>query len=387
MDSLTQVVLGATVGEAVAGPRVGRRAALWGALAGTLPDLDILAYPFLDAAGELRFHRGLTHGLAFAFIAGPLLGGLVWRIERWRAERARGRPEREAGTWRLWGWLAFWALLTHPLLDVFTVYGTQLLAPFSDRPFAVGSVFIIDPLYTVPLAVCLGVAVWAGRSARARRAAFVGLALSTAYLGWGVGAQAHVRGTVETAYAERGIEPERLLIAAGPLTTLWWRGIARVDGAVEPFSVHLLDPPWDVAFGAPIEGPALPPRVADSRMGRTLAWFSRGWLVPAAAPAGSSGGDSLFVADPRFGRLGAGPEAPFVFMWAVGAEPPHGFAQRRPAVPPGVLGQIASRFSLTRPEETKPGAEDAGAARSSPNRPSPAAYPTRSPSPTRPPTP
>ena len=44
-------------------------------------------------------------------------------------------------------------LFTHPLLDTLTIYGTQLLQPFSDHPFGVGSVFMIDSLYTVPLTV------------------------------------------------------------------------------------------------------------------------------------------------------------------------------------------------------------------------------------------
>ena len=55
------------------------------------------------------------------------------------------------------GWCAYLGeltgltLLAHPVLDAFTVYGTQLLLPFSDYPAGLGSIFIIDPLFTVPL--------------------------------------------------------------------------------------------------------------------------------------------------------------------------------------------------------------------------------------------
>jgi inner membrane protein len=38
MDSLTQLVLGASVSEAVMQNKVGRKATLWGAIVGTLPD-------------------------------------------------------------------------------------------------------------------------------------------------------------------------------------------------------------------------------------------------------------------------------------------------------------------------------------------------------------
>ena len=335
MDSLTQAVLGAAVGHAAAGKALGRRAAVWGAVAGTLPDLDVLAYPFLDPVGELRFHRGLTHGLAFGLVGGPALGWLAQRLARWRGS-PRGAPDA------LRPWLALWTLglVTHPLLDVLTVYGTQLLAPFSDRPFAVASVFIIDPLVTVPILVGLVAAL-----ARQRpRWAAVGLAVALVYLGWGVGAQAHVRGTVAQAYAQRGVAPARTLVAAGPLTTLWWRGIAEVDGRVEPFSVHLLDPPEDVVFEAPLRFADLPTPVAASRAGQTLDWFSRGWLVRTAAE-----GHVLAVADPRFGRLGTGPEAPFVFTWSLPTEPPVMFEQRPIAAPPaGVLRQALGQIRLRR---------------------------------------
>ena len=61
------------------------------------------------------------------------------------------RLHGEWAQWRRW-WLAMaLALVTHPLLDAMTVYGTQLLLPFTHTPYAVGSVFIIDPLYTLPL--------------------------------------------------------------------------------------------------------------------------------------------------------------------------------------------------------------------------------------------
>ena len=43
MDSLTQIVLGASVGEAALGRKVGNRAMVWGAIAGTIPDLDVIS--------------------------------------------------------------------------------------------------------------------------------------------------------------------------------------------------------------------------------------------------------------------------------------------------------------------------------------------------------
>ena len=53
MDSLTQIVLGAAVGEVMLGRKVGNRAILWGAVAGTIPDLDVYCgYLFDDLSGD-----------------------------------------------------------------------------------------------------------------------------------------------------------------------------------------------------------------------------------------------------------------------------------------------------------------------------------------------
>ena len=325
VDSLTQAVLGAAVGEAVAGPRLGRRAALWGAVAGTLPDLDVLAAPFLDTAGELHFHRGLTHGLAFSFVVGPALGWAVWRFERWRAGRDPDRPAHDAGTWRAWTAVWFWALLTHPLLDTFTVYGTQLLAPFSDRPFALGSVFIVDPLYTVPLAGFLLAALLTRRDTRQRTWAGWGLAVSTAYLAWGLVAQqvAH-RATLRALEAE-GVRPARVLTAAAPLTTVLWRSVAEVEtdsGTVYLTGLRsLFDDGPDMAFRATEARRDLLAPYAGSRPAETLRWFSRGWLRVRPAPPGEGG---VAVSDLRFGRtdgdLAAG-DAPYLFTWRLAPAP------------------------------------------------------------------
>lgn len=319
MDSLTQAVLGGAVGSAAAGPRLGRRAALWGAVAGTLPDLDVLAYPFLDPVGELRFHRGLTHGLAFAFVVGPLLGYAVWRLARWRAARRIGRQPDDAdvGTWRTWTAVFFWGLLTHPILDTFTVYGTQLFAPFSDHPFAVGSVFIIDPLYTLPLAGFLLAALLTRRPGRRRTWAAWGLAVSTVYLGWSVGAQSVAEREARRALALEGVRAERVLTVAAPLNTLLWRTVAEVEtdsGRVYLTGLRsLLDDEPTVAWSATEAGlDALEP-VEGSRPLATLRWFSRGWLLARPREDGA-----VAVSDLRFGRadgdLKPG-EAPFIFTW------------------------------------------------------------------------
>ena len=341
MDSLTQAVLGATVGQAVGGRRLGRRAALWGAVAGTVPDLDVVVYPWLDTAGQLLVHRGVTHGLAFAFAAGPALGWLTWRWARWRAAQD---PDRDPATWRAWGAVWFWALFTHPLLDVFTVYGTQLLAPFSRRPFAVGSVFIVDPLYTVPLAACLAAALWHRPWRRRRAWAVAGLAVSTAYLGWGVVAQGVAERATLRALADQGVRPSRSLTAAAPLTTVLWRTVAEVETPAGPVYYtglrSLLDDGPGVRFDTTAARTDLLAPYAGTRDAETLRWFSRGWLRARPAAGG------VRVADLRFGAAdgdlpGRSGDPPYLFAWRLG---PDGLAPApRPDLSDGAPGMLWDR--------------------------------------------
>ena len=215
MDSLTQVVLGASVAVATMGRRTAAwKAALWGGVAGTLPDLDALI-DHGDAVLNMVRHRAESHALLYLLLAAGPLGWLIARIHG------------EMPLWRRWWWAMTLVLLTHPLLDAMTVYGTQLLLPFTDRPYGVGSIFIIDPAYTLPLLAGLMLALL--RPSGGARANNLGLALSTVYLGWSVLAQAWVSDHARDSLARASLGHERLLVTPSPFSTMLWRVVA-VDG-------------------------------------------------------------------------------------------------------------------------------------------------------------
>jgi inner membrane protein len=197
MEPITQGLLGAATGQLVAGRRIGRQALLFGALVGMAPDLDVVLSPLHDGFGEWLYHRGTTHSLWFGFAAGPPIG---WLLRRWRDPGYRTPLSA-------WIALSCVALVTHPLLDGFTAYGTQFFAPFSRVRFAWNGVSIVDPIYTLLLGA--GV-LWAARrstsSESARRALVAGLTLSTLYLGIGLAANQRVVRDLERVFeAEAGI--------------------------------------------------------------------------------------------------------------------------------------------------------------------------------------
>ncbi len=276
MDSLTHIVLGAAVGTAVLGRKVGPRAALWGAVCGTLPDLDVLL-PYGDPVRDFTFHRAHSHALFWLSIASPFIAWIIFRLQR-----------NAGATFRDWWLLAWLALVTHPLLDAFTVYGTQLLLPFSDYPVGVGSVFIIDPLFTVPIAVgaALALALRNRNPDRAQHWNAAGLALGAAYLGWSVAAQSHVEGVVNRTLAATPLVDSRVLVTPAPFNTLLWRVVVMDDGGYHEGYYSLLDDRPIVRLEHHASAARLLEPLRQDWTVQRLAWFSKGFYSVNEAPAG-----------------------------------------------------------------------------------------------------
>lgn len=211
MDSLTQIVLGAAVGEAVLGKKIGNRAMLWGSVAGTIPDLDVVWRYLTDTITATELHRGFSHSIVFSLIAAPLLGWLVHQL--------RKRPE--VG-WKGWTQLFFWGLFTHPLLDAFTTWGTQLFWPFEWR-LAFNSIFVIDPLYTLPFLTCVMIAATRRREALSRkRINHLGIFLSTGYLLLTLLLKGVAYHKLATSLKEQGISYSEMSTRPSVMNTVLW---------------------------------------------------------------------------------------------------------------------------------------------------------------------
>jgi inner membrane protein len=290
MDSVSQLALGAAVGVAVMGRRTALwRAAAWGAVAGTLPDLDVLI-DHGNPVHNMVLHRAETHAPFWLTLFSLPFAAAIARLHGEWAQCKR------------W-WLAMWlALVTHPLLDTMTVYGTQIGLPFTDRPYGVASVFIIDPLYTLPLLVGTALALARG-SLRANAA---GLALSTAYLGWGVAAQMHVQRVAVDALAAQGLVAERVLVTPSAFNSIAWRVVAmQRDHYFEGF-YSLLDAKPTVRFDRFERGATLEPELRGIDGFERIARFSKGFY------ALRQDGTRVVVADLRMGQ-----EPAYTFSFAV----------------------------------------------------------------------
>lgn len=210
MDSLTQIVLGAAVAEAVAGRKMGGKAALWGAVAGTLPDLDVLLRNFYHPIDAALIHRGFSHSIFFALLSGPFLGWIFYKLYKGRYEL------------KTWIWLWFLAIITHPMLDMFTNYGTQFFYPLDYR-ITFNAVFVIDPLYTLPFMFCLLVALFLKRDSVFRRKwNNAGLIYSSLYLVWGVIVKLTILSNSESYFEKAGHEVNTAMVTPMPLTSFYW---------------------------------------------------------------------------------------------------------------------------------------------------------------------
>ena len=311
MDTVTQALLGATVGQACFGHRLGRRAALWGALGGVVPDLDMAAVALAGPLAEFRYHRGLTHALWFGPVVGPLLGYAAWRwqaaarrreVASGRLPVANGPPHRGdkalLGTWMT---LMVLALFTHPLLDVFTTYGTQLLAPFSHRRFAVDGVAIIDFLYSGALAAALVVGSRAGPRL-SRGAAIAALILTTGYLFYGVRLNARAESEVARQLAAEGTSAAS--IRCYPTLFQPWlrRAVVRLPGEVRVGLLSLWEPrlvEWR-RFSPPEH--VLVDQLRETEEGRLFEWFAMGQTAARVRPV--AGGHVVEIEDLRYGFWG-----------------------------------------------------------------------------------
>lgn len=300
MDSLTQITLGAAVAEATIGHRVGRKALLAGALLGTLPDLDVLI-PFDGAVANFTFHRSFSHSIILLTLFTPFI---AWFFRRWMPK----------GGYDRWMFTVFMVLNTHVLLDCFTVYGTQALWPLTEYPVGWSTIFIIDPLFTVPLLLGVLFALRKRRRSRSSsRANLWGLAISSLYLGWTVGAHAYSENLAHQSLSANNIEYDRLLTTPAPMSLLWRHVAVSDDRYYEGFN-SLLDKNRTIEFTGYDRRAQLGAQLNDHWPVERLDWFTKGFNA-FSTRAGEDGTDDIIMTDLRMGI-----EASYVFGFKVGEQ-------------------------------------------------------------------
>lgn len=296
MDPLTQAALGAAAGHALFHRQLGTRAIALGAVAGAIPDIDAFWGAFEGPFGRLVSHRGITHSLFFGPVVGSVAGWLWWRWLRGRSASSDDVPDV-----RYWIGLFIVALMSHPLLDWFTTFGTQLLAPFSRARFATDAIPIVDPLYTGVLAIGLLLAYRFRAAPFAGRCTGVAVLASTAYLFVGLWINGIAELEARKQLRAAGIVGARVHTFPTMLQLPHRRVVAITDGEIRVGFVSMWRP-------CPIEW-GVAPRLRDERIDAVLAtregqiyqWFANGLL--AAEIVDEDGGSRVRLVDLRYGYL------------------------------------------------------------------------------------
>ncbi len=301
MDSLTHIVLGGSIAAWFAPAAQRRKALVAGAIFGSLPDLDVPLLAFAaNPITRTTWHRGPAHSLLLLVPLGVLLW---WMLRRWWAP-VRATPHA-------WFWALMLALLSHPLIDALTVYGTQLWWPLPASPTMWACLFIIDPLVLIPLAIG-AIAAWCWRERpRATRWVAGGLIACLTYVGWSLAAKLLVERAVDRTLAATSLAHAPHFSVPTPFNTLLWRIVVMTPTGYLEGERSLIADRGPIRFRAyPSDRSALAEVALQPDVAR-LRWFASGF-IKADVISTALRGETLVLTDLRMGS-----EPDYFFRYAV----------------------------------------------------------------------
>lgn len=285
MDSITQVVLGAAVAEKISGKTLGNKAMLYGAIFGTLPDLDVLSGIFFDDVDAVGFHRGISHSILLFLIVSPIFGWLIYKLEKQKSITFSNATS-----------MVFWVLLTHSLLDSCTSWGVQLFWP-SEIRVALKSVAVVDFLYTIPLLFCLIMAVRLPKLSTMRRTwNNWGLIFSSSYLILGMALKMFAYAKFEKAAAQQNFAYTEISVKPGLLSLILWsaHGQNENDYFIGQYSFFDSQP---IHFEKYSKSFQLNAKFQDQMVVQKLITISEGWYII------SESENRYYFNDLRFGLI------------------------------------------------------------------------------------
>ncbi|MBL7703216.1 MAG: metal-dependent hydrolase [Ferruginibacter sp.] len=219
MDSLTHIALGACMGEAFAGHKVGKKAMLWGALAQSIPDIDFIAATWLNTSENLLAHRGFTHSILFGVAISLLMAFLA---ERWH------RPHNISFK----RWLAFFTavVLTHIFLDAFNNYGVGWFEPFSHYRISFNVMYVADPFFSIVPGIAFVVLLLLRSFSNKRKFWWrLGIGFCFLYLGYCVVNKVIINNDVKHLLQKQNISYNSYLTTPAPLQSWLWFVAAGTD--------------------------------------------------------------------------------------------------------------------------------------------------------------
>lgn len=288
MDSLTQIVLGAAVGEVLLAKKIGNRAQLLGAVAGTIPDLDVLFTAWMnDPVVTLQVHRAYSHSiLVHFFLAIPFAAVCFWWFKKQISFKS---------FYGLW----FLGFATHALLDCCTTYGTQFFKPITNYLVGFNNISVVDPLYTLPFMILLIICLYKPASSAVRhKLAWSAIGYSLFYMGLTLIAKWTAHQHFEKELNRQGLAYHTLSTSPTIFNAALWAGMAYNDSIMYISEYSVFQSADTTTFSAF-------PRNIQSAKGfegeglTTFLWFSQGKYLME-----KQGQDTLNIYIAKWGRMG-----------------------------------------------------------------------------------
>ncbi|NBX11222.1 MAG: metal-dependent hydrolase [Chitinophagaceae bacterium] len=301
MDSLTHIVLGACVGEVIAGKKLGKKSWLAGALFQTIPDLDFIAGFWLSPAEDLLAHRGFTHSFLFVILLSFFLATLTKRVGWCAGLSSRG-----------WLFFSFIELLIHVLIDAMNVYGTAWLEPFSHTRFAFNVLFVADPFFTIPLLIAFSLLLFGKMQIKSRQTfSKIALVLSSLYLLYVLILKWQVNTVVVNNLNRKVEKSESYFSTPTPFNPWLWYVVIKREESFQVGYYSVFDHSDSIAFYAVLQQRKLLPLAKSTESIPHLKRFSKGYYALKYI------GDTIVFNDLRFGKImgWANPASPFVFYY------------------------------------------------------------------------
>lgn len=283
MDPVTHMVSGGLVSR-ISKAQDNSSRFLWLCLVSSMaPDVDF-AIGILGPEAALIHHRGITHSL---------MGGLIIALLVTWIFLGRQRSSR---FWIGLG-ISYSLILLHIFLDLVTSYGTQILAPFSNRRFSLDSVFIIDPVMTLTALSLLIMSIFLKKHTKGL--AFAGVAFLLAYPLFNMSVNQYLSSQLKRELHSQGIQFQRINLIPAPLTPFFWKAILTDPLYYSVSSISIFQPAQilNISRFPRADTPLVRKAVQESSMFRTYMWFA---AYPVVKTESTPNGTLITLTDLRF---------------------------------------------------------------------------------------
>jgi inner membrane protein len=220
MDSLTHILTGVAIGQMFSEKKdKSPRPLIWGAIAGSIPDLDAVVQPFISPENSMLFHRGISHSLLLWALCSPLLALLINKLYK-----------GDKRSYFKWLGISTVAWLSHIVLDLFNTYGTGIFEPFSHARISYDAVNVFDLVYLLPLLTMSIFLVFVVKDHVKKFLFSLSLlTFSVIYIITSISFKLSVEITTERQCIKQDIRMIRIISSPLPLSNLAWKTVVETE--------------------------------------------------------------------------------------------------------------------------------------------------------------